>query len=315
MAGASGVIGRRLVPRLVELGHEVVGLTRHPSRVAALEAMGATSAVGDVLDADRVREAVVAARPDIVVQHLTDLPQDLNPRNLKQAYERNDRVRGMGSAHLVAAAEAAGARRFVAQNVSFLYAPAGPPVVDEDAPLYTDAPEPFGRTVRLHVEMERRIIENERMEGLGLRFGFWYGPGTSFAADGYTAGEVRRRRYPIIGDGGGVFSFVHIDDVADATIAALERGRPGAYNVVDDEPAPVREWLPYYADVLGAKRPLRVPRWVARLAVGAFAAAQATTMRGASNVRAKGELGWTPRYPSWRDGFVHDLRRSADRAA
>ncbi len=245
----------------------------------------------------------MAAHPEVVVQHLTDLPLDLNPRNLKQAYARNDRVRGKGSANLVAAAQAAGARRYVAQNVSFLYAPEGPVVVDEQARLATDAPEPFGSTVRLHVEMERRIVENTSFAGLVLRFGFWYGPGTSFASDGYTAREVRRRRYPVVGNGGGMFSFVHIDDVVTATIASLDRGAPGVYNVVDDDPAPMREWLPGYAEALGAPRPLRVPVWLARLAAGTLVVGQATRMRGASNAKAKRELGWEPTYPTWREGF------------
>ncbi|MDQ3732936.1 MAG: NAD-dependent epimerase/dehydratase family protein [Actinomycetota bacterium] len=280
-----------------------MAITRRPDRAEQLEATGARPVVCDVFDAPRLREVVVAAHPEAVVQHLTDLPLNLGPRNLKQAYARNDRVRGKGSANLVAAAQAAGARRYVAQNVSFLYAPEGPVVVDEQARLATDAPEPFGSTVRLHVEMERRIVENTSFAGLVLRFGFWYGPGTSFASDGYTAREVRRRRYPVVGNGGGMFSFVHIDDVVTATIASLDRGAPGVYNVVDDDPAPMREWLPGYAEALGAPRPLRVPVWLARLAAGTLVVGQATRMRGASNAKAKRELGWEPTYPTWREGF------------
>ncbi len=303
LAGGSGVVGRGLLPQLQQSGHDVVAITRQPDRVTQLEAMGAQAVACDVFDAARLREVVVAAQPEVVIQHLTDLPPNLNPRNLKQAYARNDRVRGEGSANLVAAAEAAGARRYVAQNVSFLYAPQGPPVVDEQAPLATDAPEPFGSSVRLHVDMERRIVENRSFAGLVLRFGFWYGPGTSFARDGYTAREVCRRRYPIVGTGAGVFSFVHIDDVVTATIASLDRGAPGVYNVADDDPARMREWLPAFADALGAPRPLRVPLWLARLAAGKFVVGQATLMRGASNAKAKRELGWEPTYPTWREGF------------
>ncbi|MCA1832493.1 MAG: NAD-dependent epimerase/dehydratase family protein [Actinomycetota bacterium] len=303
LAGASGVIGRPLVPALVREGHRVSALTRKPEKVDLLESLGAEPVVCDVYDADRLRDLVVAARPDIVIQHLTDLPRDLGPRNVKQAYARNDRVRGEGSTNLVAAAEAAGTRRYIAQTVCFLYARVGPWVVDEEHPLATDAPEPFGSSVRLHAEMERRVVENPRFEGLVLRYGFWYGPGTSFASDGFTAREVRRRRYPIVGDGAGTQSFVHMDDVVESTIAAMTHGRPGVYNVCDDEPAPVREWLPAYARALGAPPPRRVPVWIARMLAGRFIGAQATTMRGASNERAKRELGWKPKYASWREGF------------
>jgi len=307
LAGASGVVGRRLVPRLTQQGHEVSAITRRADRVEALRAMGADPVVCDVFDASRLRDVVVAARPDVVIQHLTDLPADLNPKNMRQAYADNDRVRGQGSANLVAAAEAAGAWRYVAQNVCFLYAPQGPPVMDEDAPLATGAPEPFGRTVRVHMEMERRIVENPNLTGLVLRFGLWYGPGTTFARDGYTAAQVRRRRYPVVGNGAGMFSFVHIDDVVAATIASLDRGAAGAYNVCDDEPAPMREWLPAYAAALGARPPRRVPAWLARLVAGRFVVAQATQLRGASNAKAKRELGWQPQYATWREGFLTGL--------
>ena len=302
-AGASGVIGRVLLPRLVEQGHHVSAVTRSPHKLDALEAAGAEPVLCDVLDAERLRELVVAARPEVVLQHLTDLPQDLNPRKLKQAYEANNRVRGQGSANLVAAAEAAGARRYVAQNVSFLYRPAGPAVLDEDAPLWTDAPEPYGAMIRLHVDMERRIIENPHFAGLVLRYGFWYGPGTTFASDGYSARQVRKRRYPIVGDGGGLSQFVHVDDVAETTILAMTNGPPGAYNIADDDPAPMRQWLPEYARAIGARPPRHVPVWLARLVVGGFVTMQATVMRGVSNEKAKRELDWKPKYASWREGF------------
>ncbi|MDQ4036865.1 MAG: NAD(P)-dependent oxidoreductase [Actinomycetota bacterium] len=310
LAGGSGVVGRRLLPQLRASGHDVVAITRQPDRAEKLSVMGAQAVVCDVFDGDRLRDVVAGARPEVVIQHLTDLPADLNPRNLTSAYARNDRVRGEGSANLVAAAESAGAHRYIAQNVSFWYAPEGPAVVDERARLATDAPEPFGSTVRLHAEMERRIVENPRFTGLVLRFGFWYGPGTSFAADGYTAQQVRRRRYPIVGKGGGIFSFVHVDDVVSATIASLDRGSAGVYNIADDEPSPMHEWLPVYADALGAPRPRRVPTWLARLIAGPFLVGQATKMRGTSNAKAKRELGWQPRYPSWREGFPRDLGKS-----
>jgi nucleoside-diphosphate-sugar epimerase len=303
LAGASGVVGRQLVPRLVADGHQVSAMTRKLENTDTIEAAGAEPVVCDVFDAERLRQVVVAARPDVVIQHLTDLPKDLNPRNLKKGYARNDRVRGEGSANLVAAADAAGARRYIAQTVCFLYAPTGPMVVGEEHPFAFEVAEPYGSSVRLHAEMERRIIENDAFEGLVLRFGFWYGPGTTFASDGFTAGEVRRRRYPIVGAGDGVQSFIHMDDVVDSTIAALTKGPPGAYNVTDDDPAPMREWLPEYAAALHAPAPRRVPAWLARIVAGRFIVAQATSMRGASNEKVKRELDWKPRYSSWREGF------------
>src|SRR5207248_3835388 len=227
-------------------------------RADRIRAMGAEPVVGDVLEPSGLRRIVEAARPDVVVQQLTDLPPDLNPRNLERAYARNDRVRGEGTANLVAAAVAAGAARYVAQNICFAYAPVGGPIKDESAPIFTDAPPPFDRTARVYLEMERTILEGSTMDGLILRFGLWYGPGTSLAPDGYTARAVRRRRYPVVGKGTGIFSFIHVDDAVEATVAALTRGSPGAYNVCDDEPAAVREWLPIYAELLGAPPPRRV---------------------------------------------------------
>lgn len=311
LAGASGVVGRPLLPRLVGEGHEVTGLTRRPERAKTIRASGADAVVCDVLDREQIRTVAVASRPEIVIQHLTDLPPNLNPRNMKRAYDANDRLRSAGSANLLAAAVAAGSRRYIAQNVCFAYAPIGGTVKDESAPLFTDAPPPFDRSARVYQEMETRITEAPGLESLVLRFGFWYGPGTSYDTDGYLAREVRRRRFPIIGGGGGIFSFVHIDDVVEATMRALEHGGGGAYNVCDDEPAPVHEWLPAYAEALGAKSPLRVPRWLARPFVGSFATRMMTELRGASNAKAKRELNWQPRYPSWRTGFVTALPAKA----
>jgi nucleoside-diphosphate-sugar epimerase len=307
LAGATGVIGRLLVPALVAGGHQVTAITRRADRTGELAAWGARPVVGDVFDAVRLADLVVAARPEVVIQHLTSLPQDLNPRNTKQAYARNDRVRGEGGANLLAAATSAGARRYLAQSVCFLYAMTGPAVVTESQPLALDAPEPYGRSVRIHAEMERRVIGSADLEGVVLRSGFWYGPGTTYAADGYTAREVRRRRFPLVGSGAGTFSFVHVDDVVGVTIAALEHGAPGAYNVCDDEPAPMREWLPAYARVLGAPAPWHVPGWLAGLFAPGFIVAQATRLRGADNDKAKRDLGWRPKYPSWRDGFKEAL--------
>lgn len=307
LAGATGVIGRRLLPRMIAEGHEVTAMTRSAERAAELEESGASAVVCDALDAGAVRTAVAGARPEVVVNHLTDLPQELNPRKLKSAYAANDRIRAVGAPNLVAAAREAGSRRIVAQSICFIYAPQGGPVKDEDAPLQYDAPAPFDRSVAAAEQLEKVTTETDGIEGIALRFGFWYGPGTTYAPGGFTAEEVRKRRLPIIGSGEGTFSFVHVDDVASATIAAFENGQPGVYNVVDDEPAPMREWLPAYAEALGAGPPRRAPRWLVRPFAGKFIAGMATELRGASNAKARRELGWAPRYESWRQGFREAL--------
>lgn len=307
VAGASGVIGRRLVPLLLEAGHEVTGMTRSEERAARIRSAGADAVVCDVFDAPSLRAAVTDARPDTVVHQLTDLPAALKPRGLEDAYAANDRVRRAGTRNLVDAALAAGARRFVAQSIAFAYAPSGPAVLDESHPLWHEAPAPFAGAVSAVEELERTATTDDRLEGIVLRYGFFYGPGSAYAADGYIGGEVRRRRFPLVGRGGGVFSFIHVDDAAGAAVAALDRGAPGVYNVVDDEPAPMREWLPVYAEALGAKPPLRVPKLVARLVGGEYAVMLATELRGASNARAKRELGWEPRYATWRTGFREAL--------
>lgn len=307
LAGASGVIGGPLIPALLEQGHEVVGLARSDRSAERIRQSGAEAVIADVLDAESVRAAVEQSRPEIVLSHLTKLPSDLNPRKMKKAYGANDLVRGRGTANLLAAARSAGARRIVVQNVCFLYEPEGGLVKSEDAPLYRDAPPYIERTIKVHEAMEASVTGAGDIEGLVLRFGFWYGPGTSFASGGFTAGEVRKRRFPIVGDGGGLFSFCHIDDVVAASIAALSGGDSGIYNICDDDPAAVREWVPEYAKALGAPPPRRAPKWLARLIVGGYAATMMTKLRGASNAKAKRALGWSPIYPSWRQGFHEAL--------
>jgi nucleoside-diphosphate-sugar epimerase len=307
VAGATGVIGRRLVPMLLKDGHEVVGMTRSEDRAASLRAAGVEPTVCDVFDAERLRAAVRAAAPEIVIHELTDLPSTIDPRQVSDQFVGNDRVRTEGTANLVSAAVAAGARRIVAQSIAFVYAPVGGPVKTEEDPLFLDAQPPWSRSVRAVSELERMVTATDGIEGVALRYGFFYGPGSSYASDGSLAREVRRRRLPIVGGGRGVFSFIHVDDAAAATVAATERGAPGVYNIVDDDPAPQREWVPRYAEVLGAKRPFRVPKWLARLVAGRYVVMLATELRGASNERAKREIGWSPRYPSWRQGFAEAL--------
>ena len=302
VAGASGAIGRPLVPRLVAAGHEVTGTTRSEERAEAIRAAGARAVICDALDADALRAAVVEAAPEVVVHELTALPHRFNPRD-KQMYAPTDRVRREGTRNLIAAAQVAGARRIVCESIAFAYAPGErPEVKEEDAPLALEAPLPFGDSVRAIDEMERAVLGAEGLEGLVLRYGWFYGPGTYFADDGSLARDVRRRLLPVIGKGIGLYSFVHVDDAANATVAAVERGAPGVYNVVDDEPAPQREWVSVYAEAIGAKKPLRVPVWVARLAMGKIAT-MADVQAGASNAKAKRELGWEPRWSSWRQGF------------
>jgi nucleoside-diphosphate-sugar epimerase len=302
VAGASGAIGRRLVPQLVAAGHDVTGTARSEQKAAAIRAAGARAAICDALDAVALRDAVAEAAPEVLVHELTALPDRFNPRN-SRIYEATNRVRSEGTSNLVDAARAAGARRIVCQSVAFAYAPgARLDVKDEDAPLFLDAPAPFGEGVRVIEEMERRVLEAGDLEGLVLRYGWFYGPGTHFGDAGATAQDVRRRRFPVVGKGTGLFSFIHVDDAAAATVAGVERGAPGVYNIVDDEPAPMRDWLPAYAEAIGAKRPLRLPVWLVRLAAGRMATV-VNVQPGAANTKAKRQLGWEPRWRSWREGF------------
>jgi nucleoside-diphosphate-sugar epimerase len=306
VAGASGVIGRRLVPMLVSAGHHVTGMTRSGTRTDALRSAGAEPVVCDVFDAADLVEKVSAAAPEVVVHELTDLPAALDPRKMDEQFAGNDRLRSEGTRNLVAAAVAAAARRMVAQSIAFAYTPDGG-LKTEDDPLFDAAPQPWARSVEALHALEDAVTKTPGLEGIVLRYGFFYGPGSSYAGDGAQAAMVRKRRFPIIGRGDGVFSYIHVDDAAAATVAAVERGKPGIYNVVDDDPAPLREWLPHYARVLGAKEPRRVPKFLARIVAGSYVTMLATELRGASNERAKRELDWAPHYPSWREGFEQAL--------
>jgi len=288
------------VRQLIAAGHEVTGMTRREEQAAELREAGAEAVVCDVYDAEGLREAVVAARPEAVVHALTALP----PRFTARAdLEPTNRIRIEGTRNLVAAAQAAGARRMVAESVSFFYAHEGGWVKDEEAPLDLDAPGKVGPAVTAVADLERQVLDADRLEGVVLRFGWFYGPGTYISSAGSQVEEVRKRRYPIVGAGDATFSFIHIDDAARAVVAALDHGAPGIYNVADDEPAPMREWLPAFAELLGAKPPRRIPPWLVRLAVGKAVARSAVGTRGASNEKAKRELGWQPAHPSWRQGF------------
>ena len=307
VAGATGAIGKRLVPQLVGAGHEVTSITRREENLAGLYEMGAEPVLCDVFDAGKLGSVLAQAEPDAVINELTDLPQSLNPRRLAEYYAANNRVRREGTRNLLSAARGAGVRRFLVQGSAYWYAPTGGAVKTEEAPLYLDAPSPIGQAVQTIKDVEEAVLSAEGIEGIVLRYGMFYGPGTWYAKDGDVGRQVRKRRYPMIGRGEGTYSFIHVDDAASATVAALERARPGVYNVVDDEPATAAEWMPLYAEALGAKRPPRVPAFLARLIAGEALVGWMLGLRGASNEKIKRELGWHPQYESWRQGFFEDL--------
>ena len=308
LAGATGAIGRPLVDALVAAGHEVTGTTRSQSRAEAIRAQGAEPVVLDAFDAEAVRSAVVAARPDVLVHQLTELPQDMTPRAMRKAGATTAALRRDTVPVFLAAAAEAGARRAVVQGISFVTAPDGREVHDESAPLWLDGPAEFREIVAAERDMEAAVASTAGIDGLVLRYGFFYGPGTWYDPKGAVGKMVSKRRFPIIGDGAGLWSFIHIDDAVAATVAALDRGTPGIYNVTDGEAARQREWLPELARLLGAKRPRRVPRWLARLAAGEVAVHYATTLPAASSARAQAELGLAPR--PWRDGFAQVFGRA-----
>jgi nucleoside-diphosphate-sugar epimerase len=304
-AGASGVIGRPTVRRLVAAGHDVVGMTRRQERAEEIRRAGAEAVVCDAFDAEALRQAVAAAEPEVVLHALTALPARFDPKSDYLA--ATNQVRIEGTRNLVAAAKAAGARRIVAESVAFFYEPEGDWVKDEEAPLFRDPPGRFAAACEALQTLEREVLEAVRPEGVVLRFGWFYGPGTYYERGGTIAEETLKRRNPIVAKGDGTFSHVHVEDAAAAYVAAVEGGSPGVYNIVDDEPAPLREWLPVYAQALGAKPPRRVPAWLVGLLAGKDLASAAVEMRGAANAKAKRELGWTPGHPSWRQGFAETL--------
>ena len=241
-----------------------------------------------------------------MINELTDIPKALNPRKFEEQFATNDRLRRDGTRNLVRAAEAAGARRLISQSIAFAYAPADT-LRSEDDRLYDDAPAPWGSSVAAVRALEEQTLGSDGVEGVVLRYGYFYGPGTAYAGDGSTAMMVRKRAFPLVAGGSAVYSFVHVDDAALATVAALERGAPGTYNVVDDDPAPIREWLPEYAAALEARPPRKVPKLLARIAGGRLGVYMLTGLQGATNEKAKRELGWAPRWPSWRQGFREAL--------
>lgn len=305
VAGATGAIGRPLLPLLIKAGYQVAGITRSAEKAALLSGAGIEPVVCDVLDRAKLVETLAKVRPEAVIHQLTELPQDLDLKKLEEFYRKNNRIRSEGTKNLLDAARLAGVRRFLVQSMASWYRPGKNGLRTEHDQLYLNAPEPVGKGVRALKYMETIVLESE-LEGIVLRYGAFYGPGTWFSRNGSAAKQVLARKYPIIGNGSGVYSWIHIDDAAEATVAALERAQPGVYNVADDEPAAVREWLPIYAATLGAKTPRKVPLLVARFFGGGIVKWE-STMPGASNARIKKMLDWKPRYETWRRGFAEAL--------
>jgi nucleoside-diphosphate-sugar epimerase len=298
VAGASGAIGTRLVPQVINAGHEVIGTFRSPGSAEHLRTLGAEPVALDLLDREAVRKAVLKAGPDAIIDEATALTGVKLSRNLDRSFRETNRLRTEGTDALLAAAREAGVRRFVAQSGASYgrYAREGGPVKTEDDPLDPTPVKGMRDTIAAMDYLEEAVLG---AGGIALRYGIFYGGANDGLID-----PVRKRRFPIVGDGGGLFSWIHLDDAAAATVLALDHDGPAIYNIVDDEPAPVREWLPMVAEILDARPPRHVPSWVGRLLGGAPAEMMETQGRGASNAKAKRELGWTLRYPSWREGFV-----------
>jgi nucleoside-diphosphate-sugar epimerase len=308
IAGATGALGKQLVPRLVADGHEVLGITRSDSKLDLVRSLGATGAVADVLDPDQVARVVAEAEPEVIIHQLTALNRSFDVRHFDRTFAMTNRLRTEATDHLLAAGRAVGARRFIAQSYAgWPFARTGGLVKTEDDPLDPSPPDAMRETLDAIRYLESAVTGADWLEGIVLRYGGFYGPGTSLSPEGGEQVEqIRGRKFPVVGDGGGVWSFIHIEDAAEATVAAVTRGRPGIYNIVDDDPAPVAEWLPAAARAIGAPPPRHVPRWLGRIVAGEVAAVMMTEVRGASNEKAKRELGWQPRHASWREGFAQE---------
>jgi nucleoside-diphosphate-sugar epimerase len=316
VAGATGALGKQVVPMLVSQGHEVTGMTRIPAKEDLIRSLGARPAVADALDPEAVAQAVAEAEPDAVIHELTAINAGAFGRSLDKMFAQTNRLRTEGTDHLLAAARAVGARRFIAQSFAgWPFERTGGPVKTEEDPLASNPPKSVSETLGAIKYLERVVTEAEGIEGVALRYGGFYGPSTSIALnpDGEQVAMLRKRRLPVIGNGAGIWSFVHIADAAAATVAALDHGEPGVYNVVDDEPATAAAILPDLAKAIGADPPRRIPRWLGRLIAGEGNTIMMTEVRGASNEKAKRELRWEPRYPSWRLGFREGLEQDNER--
>ena len=299
LAGATGVIGRQLVPQLEAAGHIVIGLAR-----SVRGTMGSTALAVDALDRDAVLQAVDDSEPDAIVNMLTAIPERINPKRMDVDFVSTNKLRIAGTENLRYAAQRAGVSHFISQSIAFGYEPRGTVLADEKAALWNDPPKPFATVL----DSIRRLESTTRTaHGTVLRFGHLYGPGTSFSPEGWFFREIQQGEMPLIGDGRATFSFIHAQDAAAAVVAALAAKEPGVYNIVDDDPAEVREWLPLLAEMMGAPSPKRVSPLLAGFAVGTWGIAFMTRLRGADNTKAKVELNWQPESPSWRDGFADEL--------
>jgi nucleoside-diphosphate-sugar epimerase len=314
VAGATGAVGHALVPALVSAGHSVTGMTRSPEKANAIRRAGAEPVVADGLNARAVRAAVIAARPDVVIDEMTDLATVTDLRHFDRAFAATNKLRTNGTDHLLAASREAGAKRFIAQSFcGWTFSREGGSVKTETDALDPDPPRELARTLDALRYLEQIVTASIHPEGIVLRYGSFYGPGTGMFSRAMID-EIRHRRVPLIGTGAGWWSFVHVDDAASAAVAAVERGKPGQiYNIADDEPAPVSEWLPALSGILGAKPPFHIPAWVGRLLAGEHMVSMMTQVRAGSNAKAKQELGWRPAYPSWRQGFAEAARQPVER--
>jgi nucleoside-diphosphate-sugar epimerase len=306
VAGATGAMGKQLLPRLVADGHSVVGITRSEAKLGLIREMGASGVVADVLDPDQVARVVAEAEPEVIIHQLTALDRPFDTRHFDRTFHETNRLRTEATDYLLAAGRAVGVKRFIAQSYAgWPFERAGGAVKSEDDPLDPAPPKGMRESFDAILHLERDVTGAGWTEGIVLRYGGFYGPGTGLSAEGGAQAELlRERKFPVVGDGGGVWSFVQIEDAAEATVAAVKHGRRGIYNIVDDDPAPVAEWLPAAAKAVGAPKPRHVPRWVGRMLAGEVGAIMMTEVRGASNEKAKRELGWRPRHASWREGFA-----------
>jgi 2-alkyl-3-oxoalkanoate reductase len=316
VAGATGAIGLELVPQLIAAGHDVIGTTRTAAKAEIIRRMGAEPVIADGLDAPSIRAAVIAAKPDLVIDQMTGLADVTDLRHFDRAFATTNRLRIQGTDFLLAAAREAGVKRFIAQSFcGWTYGRGGEAVKTEADRLDPDPPEELRHTLQAIQHLEDAVTNSASPEGIVLRYGSFYGPDTGMLSRAMID-QLRRRRVPLIGGGGGRWSFIHVEDAAAATVAAVERGSPGQiYNIVDDEPAEVSEWLPALATLVGARSPIRLPAWLGRLFAGEHLVSMMTEVRGGSNAKARRELGWRPAHPSWREGFAEIASRATRHAA
>jgi 2-alkyl-3-oxoalkanoate reductase len=306
VAGASGVIGKRLLPKLIEAGHQVTAMSRTAKNAEAIKATGAHFVMGDAFSGGMMNNLLMSAKPDILIHQMTSLPDRIDTSDVATQLAENDRLRVLGTRNIVSAAVAAGCKRVIAQSVAFAYDPSGTGLKAETDLLYGSAPKAFNGMIASVVSLERAVMKEPKLEGVVLRYGYLYGPETAYAKGGTFAEDVKARKIAIIGDGTGVYSFLHVDDAVAATLLAIQ-GPPGVYNIVDNEPAAIKDWLPYYAQSLQAKEPKTAGKFLASFGAGPYGLYLMLEQKGASNAKAKQQLGFAPKYASWRQGFKEML--------